>query len=498
MPSQINPNNIDGSYPVANQDNNSQGFRDNFTNIKVNFQDAAAEITDLQNKVLLKAPLTGSNVALTESNDLAGTGPIIGALIRNFGANKVTIGTTSGAIPVNYGQGHYQSISTTGSISLSFTNFPATGTYGYIKLQINITNTAHTVTLPAAVSLGLVGLQGYSAGTITFGTTGIYEFAFGTYDSGATITIFDLNRALTNFSTGNLAVGTLSATTATITGNASAGNISTAGLITAAGNITGGNVATAGRITATGNITGGNLVTVGTVSATGAVSGLTVSGFVRPTAGSASQAPIVLTAGTNTSVAAAGAVEYNGGVFFGSPAAGQRGLLPAEYLVALASNYTANDLAGAQKVFNVPADGSISILANTTYMIEGLYIVAPAITFNAESLQTLFALGSGATLTSIRYVADSSTGLANATTSLTRRQVNTASATTVTSAAPGGAATNFVVQLRGIIRTNAAGTLTPQFQFTGSPGSAPVVQANSFFRLVPIGAGSVTTIGAWT
>jgi hypothetical protein len=493
MPSQINPNNIDGSYPVANQDNNSQGFRDNFTNIKVNFQDAAAEITDLQNKAILKAPLTGSTLDNNMNDAL-----LYAARIQDFSATKVTVGTTSGAIAVNYAAGHYQGISTTGSISLSFTNFPPSGTYGYIKLQINITNTAHTVTLPAAVSLGLSGLQGYSAGTITFGDTGVYEFAFGTYDAGATITIFDLNRALTNFSTGNLAVGTLSATTATITGNVSAGNISTVGLVTAVGNITGGNVATAGRITATANIVGGNIVTAGAVSATGAVSGLTVSGFVRPTAGSASQAPVVLTAGTNTSVASAGAVEYNGGVFFASPAASQRGLLPAEYLVALASNYTANDSSSAQKVFNVPTDGAIAILANTTYMIEGLYIIAPAINFNAESLQTLFSLDGGATLTSIRYVADASTGLANASTALKRTQVASAGAVTVTDAAPGGAATNFVVQLRGIIRTNTAGTLTPGFRFTGTPGSAPIVQANSFFRLVPIGSGSVTTIGAWT
>jgi hypothetical protein len=495
MTSQINPNNIDGSYPVANQDNNSQGFRDNFTNIKVNFQDAAAEITALQTQSILKGPIEGIPGSPDNNmNDVL----LYAAKIQDFSASKVTIGTTSGAIAVNYSAGHYQSINTTGSISLSFTNFPPSGQYGYIKLQINITNTAHTVTLPAAVSLGIVGLQGYSAGTITFGATGIYEFAFGTYDSGATITIFDLNRALTNFSTGNLSVGVLSATTATITGNTSVGNLATTGLITAAGNITGGNVSSTGRITATGNIVGGNVTTVGTVSATGAVSGLTVAGFVRPTAGSASQAPVVLTAGTNTSVISAGAVEYNGSVFFGSPAAGQRGLLPAEYLVALSSNYTGNDSSSAQKVFNVPADGAISVLANTTYMIEGLYMIAPAITFNAESLQTLFALGGGATLTSIRYVADSSAGLANASTALNRRQVTTSSAVTVTSAAPGGAATNFVVQLRGIIRTNTAGTLTPQFQFTGTPGSAPVVQANSFFRLVPVGAGSVTTIGAWT
>ena len=48
MSSNINPNNIDGTYPIAGQDNNSQGFRDNFTQTKVNFQYAADEINDLQ------------------------------------------------------------------------------------------------------------------------------------------------------------------------------------------------------------------------------------------------------------------------------------------------------------------------------------------------------------------------------------------------------------------------------------------------------------------
>jgi len=493
MTSAINPNNIDGSYPVAGQDNNSQGFRDNFTNIKVNFQDAAAEITDLQNKAVLKAALTGGTLD-NNMNDVL----LYAAKIQDFSATKVTVAATSGPIAINYASGHYQSISTSGSISLSFTNFPANGSYGYIKLQINITNTAHTVTLPGAVTLGISGLQGYSAGTITFGATGVYEFAFGTYDGGTTITIFDLNRALTNFATGNLSVGSLTATTAVVTGNISGGNISTAGVFSATGNISGGNISTAGRITATGNIVGGNLTTAGAVSATGAVSGLTVGGFIRPTAGSASQAPLLFTAGTNTSVAAAGAVEYNGTVFLSTPAATQRGLMPTEYLVALASNYTANDSASAQKVFNVPTDGAVAVLANTTYFIEGQYMIAPAINFNAESVQTLFALGGGATLTSIRYVADTSTGLASAVTAAKKVQVTAATATTVTDAAPGGAATNFVIQIRGIIRTNVAGTITPQFQFTGTPGSAPIVQANSFFRLVPVGSGSVTTIGSWT
>lgn len=493
MTSQINPINIDSAYPVANKDNNSQGFRDNFTNIKVNFQDAAAEITDLQNKAVLKAALTGSALD-NNMNDVL----LYAAQIRDFSAVKVTVPETSGTIAVNYASGHYQSIVTSGSISLSFGNFPSTGSYGYIKLQINITNTAHTVTLPAAVTLGLAGLQGYAAGTITFDTTGVFEFAFGTYDAGAAITIFDLNRALTNFATGNLSVGALSAVTAVVTGNVAGGNISTAGLFAATGNIAGGNVATGGRITATGNIVGGNLTTAGAVAATGAVSGLTVAGLVRPTAGSASQAPLLFTAGTNTSVATAGAVEYNGSVFLSTPAAAQRGLMPTEYLVALNNNFIANDSAAAQKVFNVPADGAVAVLANATYFVEGMYTIAPAINFNAESVQTLFALGGGATLTSIRYTASTTTGLSSAVTALKQAQAASATAVTVTDAAPGGAATNFVIHIRGIIRTNTAGTLTPQFQFTGTPGSAPVVQANSFFRLVPVGTGSVTTIGAWT
>ena len=70
MTSQINPNNIDGAYPVAGQDNDSQGFRDNFTNIKTNFGYASAEITDLQSKVVLKSALTGTTLNNNMNNSV--------------------------------------------------------------------------------------------------------------------------------------------------------------------------------------------------------------------------------------------------------------------------------------------------------------------------------------------------------------------------------------------------------------------------------------------
>ena len=191
MSSSINPNNIDGNFPVAGQPNNTQGFRDNFTNIKTNFSTAATEITDLENNGIFKSALAGTTLDNNMADNL-----IYAAAIRDFSLVASQLTATSGSITVDYSAGHYQTISTTGSISLNFTNFPASGAAGMIRLSIAITNTAYTLTLPAAVSVGTTGLQGYAANVITFAATGTYEFGFSTTDSGTTITIFDLNRPL--------------------------------------------------------------------------------------------------------------------------------------------------------------------------------------------------------------------------------------------------------------------------------------------------------------
>lgn len=197
MASNINPNNIDGAYPVAGQDNNSQGFRDNFTNIKTNFQYAEDEINDLETNVVLKAALSGQALDNNMNNNT-----IYAVNLNDVSTSKVAITGTSGSISVNYAAGQYQTISTTGSISLGFTNFPAAGYYGSVTLAITITNTAHTVTLPAAVTQGVTGIQGYSAGIITFASTGTYVFDFSSSDGGSTITIQDLSRPLNVFTNG--------------------------------------------------------------------------------------------------------------------------------------------------------------------------------------------------------------------------------------------------------------------------------------------------------
>ena len=191
MTSAINPNDIDGTYPVAGQDNNSQGFRDNFTNTKTNFQYAANEITDLQTNAVLKAALTGT----TLNNNMNGS-PLSNANISDFSAVAVILGTLSGTVTINYISGHYQTVTATSgsAISLAFSNFPDAGNFGIVRVAITINNTASTVVLPAAVTIGTSNLQGYNAGTISYDQAGTYTYDFTTSDGGTTITIFDLSR----------------------------------------------------------------------------------------------------------------------------------------------------------------------------------------------------------------------------------------------------------------------------------------------------------------
>lgn len=187
MPSNINPNNIDGSFPIAGQDNDSQGFRDNFTNSKNNFRFAASEISDLQSKAVLKSALVGSVL----NNDMGGT-ILSNAQLQAPSVTAVSLTAQSGTVTVNLAAGSFYSMSTAGSISLSFTNLSAAGTACRVRVRINVTNTAHTMTLPSTVSIATSNLAGFAGGIVTFNRTGIFEYEFETNDSGATIAVFDL------------------------------------------------------------------------------------------------------------------------------------------------------------------------------------------------------------------------------------------------------------------------------------------------------------------
>ena len=191
MASSINSNNIDGTYPIAGQDNDSQGYRDNFTNIKTNFTNAKSEIEDLQSKAILKSALSGTSL------DNSGGGAVITNFqTQDMSETRLAKGTTSGTVTLNYAEGSYQTVTSSGSISIAFSNFSASGTVSKVRLEVTIANVAHTVTLPSSVTLGADTLAGIVPSTkvITFDATGTYILEFSTDDAGTTVAVNDLSR----------------------------------------------------------------------------------------------------------------------------------------------------------------------------------------------------------------------------------------------------------------------------------------------------------------
>jgi hypothetical protein len=217
MTSAINPNNINGAYPVAGQDNNSQGFRDNFTNTSTNFQYAAQEITDLQNKVIVNSQLTGGATLATQ-NDMLNS-PLSNALVSDFAYTVASLGSVSGAFTVNYAAAHYQTATLGASSSLGFSNWPIPGQAGIVNLQITVTNTSYTLTLPTAVSVNTTGVQGLTPSTniMEFASAGTYTFTFTSSDGGTTITLSQVNQALQPFNASSQSLASAGAASLSLT-----------------------------------------------------------------------------------------------------------------------------------------------------------------------------------------------------------------------------------------------------------------------------------------
>lgn len=187
MTSQINYSSINSSYPVAGQDNSSQGFRDNFGAIQNNFQTAYNEISALQGNVVLLNSVNNLN-----SNTVIANGKFLSSQISAY-----DLGSQSGLVNVDFSKGAYQRINLTGSTTISgFLNWPASGTQVVMRLEVLVTNLAYSLTLPAAVTLNLGSLANTSGSTISFTDSGVYIFEFSSLDGGTNISVQDLNRNL--------------------------------------------------------------------------------------------------------------------------------------------------------------------------------------------------------------------------------------------------------------------------------------------------------------
>ena len=172
MTSQINYSAVNTAYPVAGQDNNSQGFRDNFAAISAGLAQANVEITTLQT----------NGVDVTQStNNLQGTILENGQYSQFNGVfYNAGIITSSGAL-INVNNGPMQQVTLSASCTLTFANWPASGQYSVVRLIIfgNQSN-SYTATLATTNSGKFYISTGWNGGTasaptVAVGNTGKYE-----------------------------------------------------------------------------------------------------------------------------------------------------------------------------------------------------------------------------------------------------------------------------------------------------------------------------------
>jgi hypothetical protein len=140
MASNINTTDIDAEYPVAGVDNDSQGFRDNFSTIKDNFTAAKAEIEALQNTTARGASYneeTGTNdfngTTLQEANMIATTEEVYSA------------GQLENSQNISFLNGHYQTVAVNNNITLTFADWPDSGKLGKIRLALTADGVERTV-----------------------------------------------------------------------------------------------------------------------------------------------------------------------------------------------------------------------------------------------------------------------------------------------------------------------------------------------------------------
>jgi hypothetical protein len=195
--STINTNGLDVNYPVPGQNNSSQGFRNNFASIKNNLDTAGTEISDLQNKVVVKAALDNTIV----NNDMANT-LISNCATRSFRATTYNLGNAlSGIVVVDCSLGDVQYGTVAGNVILDFASWGPSGTQSNVELQLNVSNANAFITFPSEVvssnnNFGLTTLENYNGTTsvsIPYGLSEV-DYRLSTRDCGNTITIEPYNR----------------------------------------------------------------------------------------------------------------------------------------------------------------------------------------------------------------------------------------------------------------------------------------------------------------
>ena len=139
MASNINSTDIDAEYPVAGVDNDSQGFRDNFSTIKNSLATAKSEITDLQD----------NTAKLNADNDFNGNK----IQEADFQATTETVyatGNITASQNISFANGHYQTVQVGADVTLTLSDWAEAGKMCRMRLQITSDGSSREITFAAS------------------------------------------------------------------------------------------------------------------------------------------------------------------------------------------------------------------------------------------------------------------------------------------------------------------------------------------------------------
>jgi hypothetical protein len=122
-------NNISASYPVAGQDNDTQGFRDNFSNIKNSTTILAKEISDIQT----------NGVFANQTTDFYQTGVIANGNFQAVGdviAPGHWLQSSGGSLNLDYTEGNYQKWHLNTNTSFTVVNWPVPNIKARIEVEM--------------------------------------------------------------------------------------------------------------------------------------------------------------------------------------------------------------------------------------------------------------------------------------------------------------------------------------------------------------------------
>jgi hypothetical protein len=164
-------------------------------------------------------------------------------------------------------------------------------------------------------------------------------------------------------------------------------------------------------------------------------------------------------------------------------------VVTGEQLITSTAARTLTSQTAAQKLFATPTNGAVTLQAGT-YFFQCCFSLSAMSTTTSGAFG--FALAGTATIAAQAWWASASKVAALTTPATAMDTYNTAANANLSGA--NTSALGFAI-IRGKIRISAAGTIIPSVSL--GVAAAAVVAADAFFRVWPVGAATVNSVGNW-